>query len=188
MRRPLCTGLGGGAKASEVQAAMRSLEDEGDAAAAAAAEAETADELAEFSAEPGSPRRTDDGARDDASHQDTPSRCARHVWSALVLVKVCAFVELHVRIEGWGCLAGFWGYCPARAVHHEPHTTGCSKYLAVDRGMGARNLRPSAHLQHIPAQDPGMGPPVCCRVSHHTVLQSGRSLGVAAVQCLQHAP
>ena len=54
---------------------MRSLEDEGDAAAAAAAEAETADELAEFSAEPGSPRRAEDGARDDSPHQDTPSRC-----------------------------------------------------------------------------------------------------------------
>ena len=54
---------------------MRSLEDEGDAAAAAAAEAETADELAEFSAEPGSPRRAEDGARDDTPHQDTPSRC-----------------------------------------------------------------------------------------------------------------
>ena len=63
---------------------MRSLEDEGDAAAAAAAEAETADELAEFSAEPGSPRRAEDGARDDTPHQDTPSRCGVNCWGGRV--------------------------------------------------------------------------------------------------------
>ena len=38
--------------AEEMRAAMRSVEDENDAAAATAAEQETAEELAEFTAEP----------------------------------------------------------------------------------------------------------------------------------------
>lgn len=41
----------GGVKADDMRAAMRSLEDEHDAAAALAAEKETAAELAEFNAE-----------------------------------------------------------------------------------------------------------------------------------------
>ena len=46
------TGSSGGLSAEEMQAAMRSVEDETDAAAAAALEQENAAELAEFTVEP----------------------------------------------------------------------------------------------------------------------------------------
>ena len=64
---------GGAAKPNEVQAAMRSLEDEGDAAAAAAAEAETANELAEFTNEP-TQGASGEEARESSQPQQTPSR------------------------------------------------------------------------------------------------------------------
>ena len=51
---------------------MRSLEDEGDAAAAAAAEAETANELAEFTNEPEA--RVAEEPREGSQQQETPSR------------------------------------------------------------------------------------------------------------------
>lgn len=54
----------------EVQAALRSVEDEGDRAAAAALERETADELAEFSAEPAPGPVPDAEADDDADEND----------------------------------------------------------------------------------------------------------------------
>lgn len=54
----------------EMQAAMRSVEDEGDRAAAAALELETAAELAEFSAEPGPKNGADADAEDDEADLD----------------------------------------------------------------------------------------------------------------------
>ena len=72
---------------------MRSLEDEGDAAAAAAAEAETANELAEFTNEPdrGAPG-ADNEAREGSHQQETPSRCARPAgtWDVQRCKRECA--------------------------------------------------------------------------------------------------
>ena len=61
-----------GMSEEEVQAALRSVEDEGDRAAAAALERETADELAEFSAEPAPALAPDADAEadDDADEGD----------------------------------------------------------------------------------------------------------------------
>ena len=62
----------------EVAAALRSVEDEGDAAAAAALERETAAELAEFSAEPNSAPGGDAEADDedaDAGYAHVPDCC-----------------------------------------------------------------------------------------------------------------
>ena len=61
---------GGGMSEEEVQAALRSVEDEGDRAAAAALERETADELAEFSAEPAPGPAHDVEVDDDADDND----------------------------------------------------------------------------------------------------------------------
>lgn len=58
---------GGKMTAEDLRAAMRSAEDETDAAAAAAAELETAEELAEFTAEPVPAAENDDN---DAAPKD----------------------------------------------------------------------------------------------------------------------
>ena len=59
----------------EVAAALRSVEDEGDAAAAAALERETAAELAEFSAEPNAAP----GGEVEADDEDADAGCAHVV-------------------------------------------------------------------------------------------------------------
>jgi len=56
----------------ELRLAMRSAEDETDAAAATAAEEETAQELKEFTADPGP------GAENDEEEGDPASRCSSH--------------------------------------------------------------------------------------------------------------
>jgi hypothetical protein len=61
----------------EVQAALRSMEDEGDRAAAAALERETAAELAEFSADPG-PGRPGADADADADDDDADADDTRY--------------------------------------------------------------------------------------------------------------
>lgn len=64
------SGVSGDVSAEEMQAAMRSVEDETDAAAAAALEQENAAELAEFTLEPAS----------------QVNKCVDRVWSSLCIL------------------------------------------------------------------------------------------------------
>ncbi len=81
--------MAGDVSAEEMQAAMRSVEDEGDAAAAAALEQETAEELAEFSADAGvAPSEAAEGEDEDAEGDDaTRGRCGQSVTSKVHQLK-----------------------------------------------------------------------------------------------------
>lgn len=122
--------MGGGTKASEVQAAMRSLEDEGDAAAAAAAEAEVDDELAEFTNEP--ERATED--QREGSHADTPSRWASahrpHMKSQKGVTSICFARRPH-------SLAGSLSHAAALLP-------SCCTYQAHARRAGSAEAEPAA--------------------------------------------